>query len=92
MLVVLTIGQRCQILTFLDTSEKYMQKNEDCFNFASEDYLKQDRPVKVFGNIRLYNCPVKKLCVYETLDYYLRVTKNLRNSTRMYHTSNHVEQ
>ncbi|KAL9970002.1 hypothetical protein ACROYT_G022301 [Oculina patagonica] len=76
-------GQRCQTLTFLDMSEKYMQRNGECFNFALTDHLKQDRPGKVFGNVRLFKYPVKELCVYETLDYYLKATENFRNSTRL---------
>ena len=83
MLIALTTGQRCQTLPFLDMSEKYMQRNEECFNFALTEHLKQDRPGKVFGNVRLYKYPVKELCVYETLNYYLKATKNLRNSTRL---------
>jgi len=81
MLIALTTGQRCQ--TFLDMSEKYRQRNGECFNFALTDHLKQDRPGKVFGNVRLYKYPVKELCVYETLNYYLKATENLRNSTRL---------
>lgn len=83
MLIALTTGQRCQTLTFLDTSEQYMQRNEECFNFALTEHLKQDKPGKVFGNLRLYEYPVRVLCVYETLDYYLRATEKLRNSSKL---------
>ena len=83
MLIALTTGQRCQTLTFLDTSEQYMQRNEECFNFALTEHLKQDKPGKVFGNLRLYKYPVRELCVYETLDYYLRATKKLRSSSKL---------
>ena len=83
MLIALTTGQRCQTLTFLDTSEQYMQRNEECFNFALTGHLKQDKPGKVFGNLRLYKYPVRELCVYETLDYYLRATEKLRNSSKL---------
>ena len=83
MLNTLTTGQRCQTLTFLDMSEKYMQRNGECFNFALTDHLKQDRPGKVFGNVRLYKYPVKELCVYEALIYYLKATENVRNSIRL---------
>ena len=83
MLIALTKGQRRQTLTFLDMSEKYMQSNGECFNFALTDHLKQDRPGKVFGNVRLYMYPVKELRVYETLNYYRKATENLRNSTRL---------
>ena len=60
-----------------------MQRNGECFNVALTDHLKQDRPGKVFGKVRLYKYPVKELCVYETLNYYLKATENLRNSTRL---------
>ena len=75
MLIALTTGQRCETLTFLDMSEKYMERSEECFNFFLTDHLKQDRPGKVFGNVRLYKCPVEELCVYETLNYYLKATE-----------------
>ena len=61
----------------------YMQKNDTCFNFALTEHLKQDKPGKVFGNVRLYKYPVRELCVYETLDYYLRATEKLRNSSKL---------
>ena len=83
MLIALTTGQRCQTLTFLDTSEQYMQKNNTCFNFALTEHLKQDKPGKVFGNVRLYKYPVRELCVYEILDYYLQATEKLRNSSKL---------
>ena len=83
MLIALTTGQRCQTLTFLDTSEQYMQKNDTCFNFALPEHIKQDKPGKVFGNVRLYKYPVRELCVYETLDYYLQATEKLRNSSKL---------
>ena len=54
MLIALTTGQRCQTLTFLDTSEQYVQNNDTCFNLALTEHLKQDKPGKVFGNVRLY--------------------------------------
>ena len=62
MLIALTTGQRCQTLTFSDTSEQYMQKNM-CFNFALTEHIKQDKPGKVFGNVRLYKYPVRELCL-----------------------------
>lgn len=58
-----------------------MQKNDTCFNFALTEHIKQDKPSKVFGNVRLYKYPVRELCVYETLDYYLQATEKLRNSS-----------
>ena len=83
MLIALTTGQKCQTLTFLDISEQYMQKNDKCFNFALTGYLKQDKPGQVFGNICLYKYPVRELCVYETLNYYISTTEKLRNSTKL---------
>ena len=83
MLIALTTGQRCQNLTLLDTSEHYMHENDTCFNFSLTEHLKQDKPGKVFGNVRLYKYPVRELCVYETLDYYLRATEKLRNSSKL---------
>ena len=83
MSIALTTGQRCQTLNFLDTSEQYIQKNDTCFNFALTEHLKQDKPGKVFGNVRLYKYPVRELCVYETLDYYLRATEKFRNSSKL---------
>ena len=83
MLIALTTGQRCQTLSFLDTSEQYMQKNDTCLNFALTEHLKKDKPGKVFGNVRLYKYLVRELCVYETLDYYLRAAEKLRNSSKL---------
>ena len=83
MLIALTTRQRCQTLTFLDISEQYMQKNEECFNFALTDHLKQDKPGKVFGNVCLCKYPVQELWVYETLSYYVSTTEKLRNSTKL---------
>ena len=83
MLIALTTGQRCQTLTFLDTSEQYMQNNDTCFNLALIEHLKQDKPGKVFGNVRLYKYPVRELCVYEILDSCLRATEKLRNSSKL---------
>ena len=60
-----------------------MQKNDTCFNFALTEHLKQDKPVKVFGNARFYKYPVRELCVYETLDYYLWATEKLSNSSKL---------
>ena len=60
-----------------------MQKNDTCFNSALTEHLKQDKPGKVFGNIRLYKYPVRELCVYEILDSCLRPTERLRNSSKL---------
>ena len=80
MLIALTTGQRCQTLTFLDISEQHMQKNDTCFKIFLTEHLKRKKPGKVFGNVRLSKNPVRELCVYQTLDYYLRATEKLRNS------------
>ena len=37
----------------------------------------------MFGNVHLYKYPVRELCVYETLDYYLQATGKLRNSSKL---------
>ena len=37
--------------------------------------LKQDKPGQVFDNVYLYNYPVRELCVYETLNYYISTTE-----------------
>ena len=60
-----------------------MQRNEKYFNFALTGHLKQDKPGKVCGNVCLYRYPVKELCVYETLNYYIATTEKLRNSTKL---------
>ena len=79
--IALTNGQRCQTLTFLDISEQCMQKNDKCFNFALT-------PGQVFDNVCLYKVclykyPVRELCFYETLNYYISTTEKLRNSTKL---------
>ncbi len=81
MLIVLTTGQRCQTLTYMDISEKYMTKNDQCFSFALTEHIKQDRPGSVFGNVNLYKYSDNKLCVYETLQFYLQVTAPCRSSS-----------
>ena len=60
-----------------------MQKNDTCFNFALTEHFKQDKPGKVFGNVRLYMYPVRELSISETLYYYLRATEKLRNSSKL---------
>ena len=57
-----------------------MQKNDTCFKIVLTEQLKQDKPGRVFGNVRLSKNPVRELCVYETSDYYLWATEKLRNS------------
>jgi hypothetical protein len=84
MLIALTTGQRCQTLTLLDISSDRMAKTDSCYDFTLTDHVKQNRPGKVFGNLRLYKYTVPELCVYETLDYYLTFTAPLRTSTRLF--------
>ena len=60
-----------------------MQKNDKYFNIVLTDYLKQDKPGQVFGNVCLYKYLVRELCVYETLSYYISTTEKLRNSTKL---------
>lgn len=67
MLIALTTDQRCQTLAYLDISEKYMVKTEQCFNFGLTEHIKQDRPGNVFEHVKLYKYPVNELCVYRTL-------------------------
>lgn len=83
LLISLTTGQRCQTLTLLDISEGYMQKNNTCFNFGLTEHLKQDRPGKVFGNLRLFKYTVEELCVYRSLECYLEATAKLRSSSKL---------
>ena len=77
-----TTGQRCQTLTLLDVSEGNMQKDKDCYNFMLTDHVKQDRPGKVFGNLRLHKYLTPELCVYTTLQQYFTITSTLRGSTK----------
>lgn len=83
LLIALTTGQRCQTLTLLDISEGYMQRNSTCFNFGLTEHLKQDRPGKVFGNLRLYKYNIEELCVYKTLEQYIEATSKLRSSSKL---------
>ena len=45
--------------------------------------MKQDRPGKVFGSLRLYKYLTPDLCVYTTLQQYLSVTATRRGSTKL---------
>ena len=60
-----------------------MQKDKDCYNFMLTDHVKQDRPGKVFGNLRLYKYLTPELCVYTTLQQCLTITSSLRVSTKL---------
>ena len=60
-----------------------MSKHENCFEFLLKEHIKQDRPGKVFGNVRLYKYPIKERFVYQTLEFYLKATENLRSTTRL---------
>ena len=41
----------------------------NCYDFVLTDCVKQNRPGKVFGNLRLYKYIEPELCVYATLDH-----------------------
>ena len=84
MLVALVSGQRCQTLSCLDVSGEHMKKLDSYYSFALSAHLKQDRPGKVFGNLRLFRCTRKQLCVYTTLERYLLVTESLRKSSKLF--------
>lgn len=83
-LVALTTSQRCQTLSMMDISEKFMHRSKECYSFSLTQHIKQDRPGNVFGNVRLFKYHVKELCVYETLSYYLSVTRDQRASTELF--------
>ena len=83
-LVALVTGQRCQTLACLDISEDYMKKFADYYSFALTKHLKQDRPGKNSGNIRLYKYNQVELCVSETLTEYLSGTQSLRKSSQLF--------
>ena len=83
MLIVLTTGQRCQTLTYMDISENYMTMNE-YFSFAFTDIMsKKTDAGSVLGNVASYIYPEKKFCVYETLQAYLQETRLCRSSQRL---------
>lgn len=84
MLIALVTGQRCQTLNYLDISELNMKKFPTYFSFSLSGHLKQDRPGRVFGNIRLFQFHNKNLCVYSTLEHYIEVTQSLRKSSKLF--------
>ena len=63
MLIALVTGQRCQTLSFLDTSDENMKKFPTHFSFSLSRHLKQDKPGHVLGNVRLFQYP-KKTCMF----------------------------
>ena len=67
----------------MDISENYMTMNDQCFNFALTEYVKQDRRGSVLGNVTLYKYPDEKFCVYETLQAYLQETRLCRSLQRL---------
>ena len=84
MLVALVTGQRCQTLSYLDISNKHMKKFPTYFSFALTGHVKQNRPGQMFTNVRLFKYPMNKnLCVYTTLEHYLKVTESLRKSSQL---------
>ncbi|XP_074629667.1 uncharacterized protein LOC141887289 [Acropora palmata] len=84
MLVALVMGQRCQTLSYLDISDEHMKKFPTYFSFALTGHVKQNRPGQMFTNVRLFKYPMNKnLCVYTTLEHYLKVTESLRKSSQL---------
>ena len=63
MLIALVTGQRCQTLSYLDISGEHMKKFPTYFSFSLSGHLKQDKPGRVFGNVRLFQYPKETLCV-----------------------------
>ena len=62
---------------------KRYNHEQSMFQFSLTDYVKQDRPGSVLGNVTLYKYPDKKLCVYETLQAYLQETRLCRSLQRL---------
>ena len=84
MLVALLTGQRCQTLSYLDIFDKHLKKFPTYFSFALTGHVKQNRPGQMFTNVRLFKYPMNKnLCVYTTLEHYLKVTESLRKSSQL---------
>ncbi|XP_068723943.1 uncharacterized protein [Montipora capricornis] len=83
MLIALVTGQRCQTLSYLDISGEHMKKFPTYFSFSLSGHLKQDKPGRVFGNVRLFQYPKETLCVYTTLERYIEVTQSLRKSSKL---------
>ena len=83
MLIALVTGQRCQTLSYLDISGEHMKKFPTYFSFSLSGHLKQDKPGRVFGNVRLFQYPKETLCVYTTLERYIEVTQSLRKFSKL---------
>ena len=71
------------LMSFLDMSPDFMKKNELCYIFTLKGHIKQDRPGKMYGNVRLYKYEVGPLCVYRTLVAYLETTSSIRKSSSL---------
>ena len=60
-----------------------MIQDENCFMFPLTDHTQQDKPGRVRGNVTLHRYSDKKLCVYETLEYYLNASDPCRSSSSL---------
>lgn len=83
MLVASLSGQRCQTIHALDVNNMVLTK--DRCTFYIQELLKTSRPGKHFGKLELraYH-PDKCLCVVTFLEEYVRRTKPLRGSSRLF--------
>ena len=83
MLVASLSGQRCQTIHALDFNSMVLTK--DRCTFYIQELLKTSRPGKHFGKLELraYH-PDKRLCVVTFLEEYVRRTKPLRGSSRLF--------
>lgn len=83
MLVASLSGQRCQTIHALDVNNMVLTK--DRCTFYIQELLKTSRPGKHFGQLELraYH-PDKRLCVVTFLEEYVRRTKPLRGSSRLF--------
>ena len=83
MLVASLSGQRCQTIHALDVNNMVLMK--DRCTFYIQELLKTSRPGKHFGKLELraYH-PDKRLCVVTFLEEYVRRTKPLRGSSRLF--------
>ena len=83
MLVALLSGQRCQAINAFDINNIVLTK--DGCTFYIHKLLIRSRPGKHFGKLELraYH-PDKRLCVVTFLEEYVRHTKPLRSSSRLF--------
>lgn len=81
MLLALTSGQRCQTLTFLDTTA--MTKTPEYYLFHIQQHVKQDRPGKLLSSVFIKKYTREELCVYTTLQHYIERTKLCRDAEQL---------